>query len=557
MLLAAIPAVAAAASPAAIAIIGVSSPQAESGLLSIQAAAPSAITSLSAYIYAGTTLELTLPSADFVQTSGADATAGTWTLTSPITQSQLGLGTYTVLVFASDSGGDSVADVAGTFFFGLLPSVTLFASNTTLSYFQQTVELSGTVTAYYPDGSDQAMPGQTVTVSGPAGHWTTTTDASGGYFLSVQPDVASGLGNLTAAVAGSPTMQAAVSPAVTLVAQPDPVQVTVALSTSKADFGQPVTLSGTALVQSAGLWIPFADSAVNVSGSRISGQSAPVIRATTDDSGAFSVTLPAGPTTTWYADPAPDGYLAPSYPAAASDLPNSAPLTVVLPTALTGVTVNYTPAGQLAVAGCLGLAPAASSFGVAGPAASDLELQYSRTGSGWTNLSDLTAARAGPCGGANAAGAAFSDTVKPPALTGYYRVTYAGQPQFEPSVTASHHAATVPTRFSGFSISRASGHGRVTASGKLEQKAPGWKGLGGAPVTLYIELKGSGLFLFKKLHVSASGTFRFTFADSARAHWVIGYAGDTAHLASKSRIVYFAGAGSAASTGRLAERLAR
>ena len=166
---AAVPA-AAAANSSPIVIDSVSSPPGEPGLLSIQAEATSNITTLTVYIDSATRPVLTIPFYDLSLTSGS-AQDGTWTVQTPITTSELSLGTYQVTVDATDEAGDSLtaASAPGNFFFGLYPSVTMAASTTTLSYSEQSVTFSGQVTADSPAGSPQDVANQPVSISDSAG----------------------------------------------------------------------------------------------------------------------------------------------------------------------------------------------------------------------------------------------------------------------------------------------------------------------------------------------------------------------------------------------------
>jgi hypothetical protein len=531
-----------------IVIDAISSPASESGLLSVQAEAPTSITSLDANIYSGSTLELNVPAADFTLTSGS-ADDGIWTLTSPSDLSGLAFGTYTVTVDATDSGGDTVsgAQAPGSFFYGYYPSVTLSTSATTLSYSQQSVTFSGQVTADDPDdGTAAAVPvGTTVTIAGQDGdsYTTTTTDASGDYSVTASPALYNDTSlaeSFTASVAASTSMQSASSAAVGLTAEIDPVQVTVSLSSTVAKFGAPVTLSGTALYQSGGIWLPIASSTIDVTGSDYySGTSVGPLTATTDTSGDFSVTLPAQPTTTWTADPAPSGYLSTtSQPG--SQLPNSALLTVSLPTAVTSLHLKYNPLGQLTATGCLALSPTVASFAdLTPPSGTPLSLQYAASRNGpWRTLGTL-----GASGAACSDGTRFRTVSDSAPVSAYFRVSFGGQLFYQPTAGPAVHAATTPTRISGFSATpkSVSRHGRITVSGELERKTShGWKGLAGR-VTIYLEpAGGSSWYWIKKVNVTGSGKFRVTFAASSvvSAHWTAGYAGNATHLQSQSRIVY-------------------
>jgi hypothetical protein len=534
-------------------IDSVSSPPGEPGLLSIQVEATSNITSLTVNIDSGTTTQLTIPFTDLSLTSGS-AQDGIWTVQSPITTAQLSLGTYQVTVDATDLGGDNLPGLSapGSFFFGLYPAVTIAANTTTLSYSQQSVTFTGQVTADAPTGVVQGVPDQQVSISdSDGGSWSATTDQNGNYSYSVPgtPDLVNGTGlaaSFSASVAAGPTIAAGSSRALQITGQVDPVQVTVSLSKSVADFGTPVTLTGTAMYQSEGVWLPLVNSAINVTGKDYySGASVQAPAGTTDGNGIFSVALPAQPTTTWSADPAPSQYLTPSD--SQLGLPNSATLTVVLPTRTTQLHVAYDPAGQITASGCLGPGTAVSSFSaLTPPAAADLYLQYSRTSRGpWRTLGPLAGSGAPSC----PAGTGFSGTINALALSGHYRVIFSGQLLYQPSVSAAGYAATAPTRITGFSIAprNVSGHGRIRVSGQLQQNARGWKDLGRARITIYVEpASGTTWYWFRHVHVSSSGRFSVSFADPVSGHWAIGYAGDSSHLESLSRILYVRASGTTA-----------
>jgi hypothetical protein len=546
--------VAAAATAGTIVIDSISSPPTEPGLLSVQAEAPSPITSLTLQIDSPS--GLTIPFSDLTLTSGS-LQDGIWTVQAPITTSALSLGTYPVTVDATDSGGDSLqgSSAPNSFFFGRYPALTVGANTTTLSYSQQSVTFGGQVTAYSPAGLLENVPDQQVSITGSdGGSWSATTDQDGTYSVTVTPNLAGGTGSLagsfSASVASSPTTMQASSPGVELTGDVDPVQVNVALSKSLANFGAKVTLSGTAQYQSDGMWLPFANSAVDISGTDYySGRSVPTIEATTDSTGSFKVVLPAQPTTTWTANPQPSQYLTPS--SSELGLPNSATLTVVLPTRTTSLHVAYNPAGRITASGCLGLGSAVASFrDLRLPADADLNLQYSQTASGpWRTLGPLAGGSAPSCRG----GTGFSGVASPPSLSGHYRVDFTGQLLYQRSVSASQHAATARTRITNFSIKprAVTGHGRVRVTGRLQQKAGGWKGLGGVLVKIFIKpAGGTTWYWYRKVHPSRSGQFSISFADPVSGHWAAGYGGNASHLQTTSRILYVAASGTTANLRR-------
>jgi hypothetical protein len=532
-------------------IDSVSSPPGEPGLLSIQAEAPSDIKALTVYIDAGTIPVLTIPFYDLSLTSGS-AKDGIWTVQTPMTTSQLSLGTYQVTVDAIDAGGDSVTGLSApnSFFFGLYPAVTIAASATTLSYFQQSVTFTGQVTADSPDGVSEGVPDQQLSITGSdGGSWSATTNQAGNYSVTVTPDLVNGTGlagSFSASVTSGPAIAPASSPGLELTGDVDPVRVTVALSKPMADFGTPVKFTGNAMYESGGLWLPLANSAINITGTDYyTGRNVSPIATTTDATGNFTVALPSRPTTTWGADPPPSQYLTPSE--SGLGLPNSATLTVVLPTRTTSLHVAYNPAGQVTASGCLGLGSAVASFqDLTPPADANIYLQYSRTSHGpWRMLGPLAHSKAPSCRG----GTGFSGTAGSVALSGHYRVDFTGQLLYLRSVSASQHAATVPTRFSSFRVTprAVSGHGRIRISGQLQQKTRGWRSLGGVTIKIFIEPAGSTTWYWtRKVHVSSSGRFSISFADPVSGHWAVGYAGNASHLQSTSRIIYVPASGTSA-----------
>ena len=551
--MAAVVPVAAAASAGSIVIDSVSSPPSEPGLLSVQAEATSDITSLTVHI--DSTPEVTLTDLSLVPGSGS-AQDGTWTVQTPITQAQLALGSYQVTVDATDADGDDLTGLSAPdpFFFGLYPTVTIGSSATTLSYSQQSVTFGGRVTAYSPSGELEDVPDQQVSITdSDGGSWSATTDEDGSYSLPVPgtPDLADGTGlaaSFAASVASSTTSMQASSPDLELTGDVDPAQViNVALSKSVVDFGTKVTLSGTAQYQSDGIWVPLADSTVDISGTDYySGDSVPTIAAATDDTGTFKVTLPAQPTTTWTANPAPSQYLTPGD--SGLGMPNSVTLTVVLPTQTTRLHVAYNPVRQVTASGCLSVGSAVSSFrDLTAPADSNLYLQYSQTTHGpWRTLGALGHSGAPACNG----GTGFGGTVGSLSLSGHYRVSFTGQLLYQRSVSATDYAATVPTRITNFSITPRAvpKNGSIRLSGQLQQKDRSWKSLGGVRVTVYVKPAGSATWYYvtKKVSVSSSGKFGVSIADPVSGHWAVGYPGNASHLECLSRILSVSASGSAA-----------
>ncbi|HET7016931.1 MAG TPA: hypothetical protein VFI65_23610 [Streptosporangiaceae bacterium] len=541
-------AVPASAGTGSIVIDGVFAPASEPGLLAIQIEATSPITSLTAHLYNSSQAKvLDLNSGDFTLTAGG-STDGVWTVTSAITQGQLGLGTYQVTVDATDQGGDSVTGAsAGSFAFLIVPTVTLTSSPAVLSFARPSVTVSGTVTGRYPDGSDKPLADQPVTIFGSVRSWNTVTDSAGDYSLTLTPSLQD---VLTASVPPSATVSSAASPRVGLNDQVSDVAVHVRLSTASANYGQPVTMSGTAQYQLDGIWKPLPNTAIDIIGVDFYSDSHHHVAAKTNASGQFSARLPSVPSATWTAEVASNQYLAGSggspgpYPSFA---PNSAFLTVRIPTQIASPRVSFTPVGDISVRGCLEAAPPLRSdrtlpIPSSGPTA---QLQFSRTAKGpWQNVGVMN--HAGPAGcAATGLGGEFPSAV----LSGYYRLSYPGDALFEPSVSAVRHAATARTKVTGFDVSPRSvaGHGRITVSGRLDQQAKGWRGLGRALIKVLIRPQGSSKwYWYKKLHTTASGRFRVSFADPVSGDWAALYVGDSTHLETVSKAIHVTATGTAA-----------
>lgn len=552
---------AAAQASGSIVIDGVSSPPSNAGLLSIQAEATSPITSLIVHLSSGSTPVLTLPYSDFKLTSGGP-TDGVWTVSAAITQSQLPLGTYQVTVDATDQGGDSLPGAsAGSFAFVIVPFITLTTNATVLNFTRQSVTLTGLVTGQYPDGSVKPLAAQQVTITGLSGTWGATTDSAGDYSLTISPNLlATGPWPqevLYASVPASATAASATSSQVDLTGQVSDVQIHVRLSSSTADYGRPVTLFGTAEYQLGGIWKPLARSPITVTGVDFSDYSQHTVTAMTDASGKFGVRLPKLPSATWTAYVQSDQFLLGGGPPGPypSFAPNSAFLTVRLPTRFSSPRLRFSPFGDITVNGCLGLAPPFSSQYISQADDQGVQLQYSRTPRGpWRDLGRMNRAGTASCRTAIPVSAVLAS----PALSGYYRLSYSGGTTLEPSVSAVGFAATSRTRVVHFNVSPRSvtGHGRITVSGQVQYQAGGWRGVSEGHLKILIRPAGSQQwYWYKKLRTSATGRFRISFADPVSGHWAALYLGDSRHLAVVSKAIYVTATGTALADSALANRL--
>src|ERR1700722_6634380 len=180
-----VPAVASAASGSII-VQSIGSPASDLGDLSVALESTTAVVpaSITATFYPQGSQAAALAVSDFTLANGVNTggTVTTWKVGTPITVSQLPLGTYTVEVQATDTGGDTAdAKNAGTLAFLVKPALTLTVDPSSYAL-GQTVTLSGTDTGLYPDGTTQPLSGQAITMPGGAPVRIAATTGSDGHY---------------------------------------------------------------------------------------------------------------------------------------------------------------------------------------------------------------------------------------------------------------------------------------------------------------------------------------------------------------------------------------
>jgi len=510
-------ATAADASSGIITVVSAGSPASSVGSLSVEleSTTPVVPSSISAQLSAGGTSVLTVN--DFTLTAGSNTggTITTWTVATPITVSQLPLGTYTIGVSASDTGGDTtdVAD-AGTLAYLIQPTISLAASPTAVSY-GQTLTFSGTVTGLYPDGSEQPVADQPVTIS--ANTPAATTDSSGNFTVSVQAGPAT-LFNVTRfdAEIDTATVARAVSNSADITIVPDPVRLSAQLSSDAVSYGTPVTASGQISFESGSTWLPFDGANIGVDSSYFGaggeGGYYYLISASAvaDASGDFSVALPLSGPEQFQATfvPATDADVWFSQPTAVS-----LPLSVVLPDGFSGLEASLTPTGGVGLAACVDVDTPADALYINPvsviPDLPDVQFQYASSAAGpWNNLISAAPTAAG----ANAAGTeeCYSGTATAPGTSAYYRAETNGSLNFQAATSSVVKASIDPTRFESFTAapSRPKAGHPVTVAGQLQQRASGWKSLARQKVQLIFRAKGSKTWtVLRTLTTRGNGRF--------------------------------------------------
>ena len=440
---------------------------------------------------------------------------------------------------AADAGGTSVNGVPdGTLPFQVTPQITAGNGSTVLSYTNQHPVIAGTVTELAP-GATQATPyaGQPLVLHDPAeGDIDLTTSAAGGYSAAL-PNPAAGE-TIIAEVPATPATQGAGAAPVTLTAQPSQLRLSARLSAAKVTYGARVTIAGTVGYASGHAVVPLAGQRVHIS----AGGGHPSLTATTDKSGRFTAALPRrAASTDWIVRAGGAQFL--------TSVAATLPMTVELPTAITGFHATLSQYWQVSVRGCLGLAPKTPGDL---PSLKGLVIQYSPGPHGpWHALGAVPAQKSSMCGNG---GRTFSGTFTARRNYAYYRASFGGSTTGQAGVT-SHDPATgflsslsaaklawkYADRFGGVKFTPHSVRkgGKLTVTGKLETYTGGkWRPLAHQVVQIILKPKGSsGWFWIVRVNTGGRGGFSATFADPATATWSTEYLGDAKHLAAVGPMV--------------------
>jgi hypothetical protein len=515
------------------------SPNNDQGDLAIDLWSSSVLTTATVHIYDSTGTEDLLDPA-VTETSGAGSAGDSiWTVTTPITESQLPLGEYLVVVAAADDGGTTITGLNQEWFFTASPQVTINVDHTDISFDHPTATVSGQVTLVAPDGTVTPYQGPITLNEG----WGTfsagaETDANGDYSVTVAPTGTSP--QLSVQVDGPTTRMSGGSSTITFTVTTDPAHVTAKLSPSTATYGSKITLSGTVTYKPAGStsFVPVTRP-VEVYASD-SPYGSPYAVAT-GANGGFSITV-AATAATWSVN---------VQNALLGGASATAPLTLVYKTGITGFKTSLNQYWGLSYSGCLGL-PARDSaiYGSIGVNIRAVKLQWAPSPNGpWHTLATKTSQYTNDCGNN---GLVFSGTGTAPVNYAYYRAYYPGAAPTGGTATsggtgyASTNSATVLTwkyddRITGFSVSptSVSPNGKITARGQLQYwNNKAWHDYSGQ--TVLIIFKGTRYCSatwcwIVKAKTNSSGKFSVTFSDFVGStNWAADFEGNSTHLAAGS-----------------------
>jgi hypothetical protein len=525
-----VPVAARGAAADAVTITSVTNPS--PGVLAVSVTSDTSLTSLDVTLTSAANPDaLSFTIADFTL-SGTD-TAGTYTLTSPITDAQLpAFDTYTVDVSAGDSGSGTATDSSATMPWLLQPSITLTASSTTFSYDFPSITFSGTLSLTDPDGSaadPSLLANQTLLLTNSQNRNDAVTTSAGGAYSIVlsRPDS----GAYFAQYQATATTSAAQSPPVTVTASQYQTEVTASVSATQLNSGQSLTISGTAEYDPGTQFVPLANSVVQIYSGPATSEPGPLATVTTDAQGNYTYTFADQAPGTFYvyAGGVPGNTFLDKVLAQA--VAQTVKVNVALPLTISGLQASLSPFAVLTLKGCL----------IAGngqlPPALTLRVESASKAAGpWKTLSTVHGLGSTTCGTAPAKGLPFDYHVQVPVASAYYRLAYAGSVNFEPAVSKVVHEAKTLTKITNFAISpRSVATGKyVTVSGRLWRYSKGWHPFARQKIWILARYKGKWYFYNHKPLTSSAGRFSGRFKVYFSGPWLAEFTGSATYFASAS-----------------------
>ncbi len=528
----AIPAVSAAQSQDTISFYNVS-PNPTPGQIYLTVESTTALTTLSVTLASASNpdaLQFTLADGGLTLQSGV-STDGIYQLTTPITDAELPFGVYTIDIAATDSGGGSGTDDLTSLTWLMQPTITMSASQTTYTYNDPSITFSGTLSLVDPDGSTvdtSDLADQTLELAGGAENQPVTTGAGGAYSITVsqpQNDAA-----YFTEIEQSSSIAYGASPSAYITAQQDPAEVTANVSATQLNYGQTLTVSGTAQYNPGSGYVPLSGSTVELYGGPYYDETAPIGTATTNADGQYSISFTDdGPGQLYvYAGGLPgDYFLDQVLTQAVAETVN---VNVALPVKITGLTASLSPFGILSLSGCLAVV---GGDGI--PPALPLRAQYATSKSGpWHTLRTVSGLKDTTCGYAPDYGLHFSYQVPVAVASAYYRLSYPGSSDYEPAVSGVLHEAKILTRITSFHVSSRSVRkdGYITVSGRLWKDVKGWHPFARQRVWVLFVYQGGLYYDGSRPLTNSSGRFSGRYQVPFSAPWFAEYRGSNAYFAS-------------------------
>ncbi|MFI9808198.1 hypothetical protein ACIHEJ_28165 [Streptomyces sp. NPDC052301] len=480
------------------------------GLVSVYAGSDSAITSITAHLYApdsAADAPEVAEVSDFTRVSGTD-TQGVWRTSTPLRLSALG--TYRVVVDLKDADGDTASlQGANGYDYWLQAHLSDFQVTPQNPDFEhQNVSVSGRYTVEDPRTGTTGPAGGQVMLS--TSNWNDSPkvplDADGRFSYSYHQTDAYGPQVSPWLYPDTTDPVAPDSTSVDVVPVQSDTRVTLDASELQVKDGQPAAVSGKAEYYLDGQWKPLPG--VTVTELYASDTGAAAARPVTDADGRFTgqLTLPHSGTVEvqiysgTYLKNSPEQTLK---------------LYVAKKTSITGFTATLDKYSQLTAKGLLntGKSMPADLYYKVG-------LQYSADGrTGWKTMKTVTPGNYEP-----GTGATFKGTFAT-AYKGYYRAHFAGDGRnWQESYSPVVHVQRTPTRITGGNASPEpvrKGH-TLTYKGKLQYSSSGtWKAYAGQTVKILFRPKGASTWYdMGNTTTRTDGTFSKAATASKDGTWV-------------------------------------
>jgi hypothetical protein len=473
-------------------------------------------------------------------------TVTTWSVPSPITETQLPLGSYTIALDVTfQDGVTQVASDAGTLNFMNVAQVTMTADHIDVGYdYSPVINISGTVQIVAPDGTVTPYANSALTLttaaSPPIASQPLTTDAGGGFTAQLT----------TRAIAWAQVTLTGVTNVIntgnTIVFTEvvDPIKLTAWLSSAKVTAGARDTVQGklSYLPKDTGsTYLPLPTRQVYLFAPN-SGSILPIATADTDAHGSYHLAVPAAyQTQSWTVEAGKLVGDSQFGPAQLNVLEK-----VEVPTQVTKFSIHLSQYWGLTFSGCLNLARNTPSPGI--PNTAGLVLQYSSGGQNgpWHTLVK-SIPQSNTCG---IRGLWFDWRATAPLNWAYYRAYYTGYHDpysgtgYLPASSAKVLAWKYADRIANFSVSPTvvSNSGDITVKGQLQYYANyAWRDYGGQSVYIIFRQQGSSAWYWiVKVTTNSSGHFAAVVpvAGIGNATWSAQFNGNSTHLATAPAGVY-------------------
>lgn len=500
-----------------------------SGIVAVSAQSDSAITSITAHLYAADAPAdapevATIDS--FRQDSGTDH-QGVWLASEAVHLADLG--TYRIVVDLTDADGDtSHTESRNQFWYVRTIDLQDYqVSPMQPDYSHQNVSVSGRYTVLDPrTGETTAAVDKPVVIHTPeASELTVATDSEGKF---------AGSFTLTQEYGGLvSTWLQGVDNAYQVTDDGDNAYVTPATADTRMTLdstelgvkeGQSATISGRAEVYTQGSWQPLTGARVDAVWQSDNGSAA--ARPVTDAQGHFSGKILMPRTGTVEVQSARGTYLKASPTAQVK-------VHVARKTSISDFSASLNKYSQLTAKGRLH-----TGSSTPGDADNRVQLQYSADGTtGWTTLKTVT-----PGSGDPEAGAPFKGTFDAP-YKGYYRAYFKGSAEWQPSYSPVLYVKRTKTRIiDGNASPEPVAKGRtITVKGKLQKyTSSAWHAYGSQTVKVLFRPKGSTTWYdMGNTTTRSDGTFSRGYTAQRDGTWVAELLyPDSTHLASAGREDY-------------------